>query len=82
MRGQLLSDRNGRRLRFSEESIHNEAQTEARLAGVRRSVKRGSPYGKPRWQQQTARAMGLEASLRPLGRPKKRKQVATRELEG
>jgi putative transposase len=60
----------------------NEAQTEAELAGVRRSVKRASPYGTPQWQQQTARTMGLEATLRPLGRPKKKKQVATQEQQG
>lgn len=59
----------------------NEAQTEAELAELRRSVKRGSPYGTPTWQQQTARIMSLEATLRPLGRPKKKKQVATQELE-
>jgi putative transposase len=60
----------------------NEAQTEAELAGVRRSVKRGSSYGTAPWQQQAARAMGLEATLRPLGRPKKKKQVATQEQQG
>lgn len=60
----------------------NEAQTEAELAGVRRSVKRGSPYGTPPWQQQTARTMGLEATLRPLGRPKMKKKIATQEQQG
>jgi putative transposase len=58
----------------------NEAQTESELAGVRRSVMRGSPYGAPPWQQQTARTLGLEATLRPLGRPKK--QIAIQEQEG
>jgi putative transposase len=53
----------------------NEAQTEAELARVRRSVKRASPFGTPQWQQQAAQTMGLEATLRPLGRPKKKKPL-------
>ncbi len=59
----------------------NEAQTEAELAGLRQCVKRGSPYGTTRWQQQTALTMGLEATLRPLGRPKKKEQIATLEQQ-
>ena len=59
----------------------NEAQTEAELAGIRRSVERGSPYDTPPWRQQTARTMGLEATLRPLGRPKKKKEVAPQEQQ-
>ncbi len=49
----------------------DKAPTEAELAGVRWFVKPGSSHGAPTWQQETARTMNLEATLRPLGRPKK-----------
>ena len=49
----------------------NEAQTNAELAALRRSVVRGSPYGSLGWQQRIARRLGLEATLRSPGRPKK-----------
>ncbi|MFN4258954.1 MAG: transposase [Gemmataceae bacterium] len=60
-------------------ALVNAAQTEAELARVRQSVKRGSPYGTLSWQQQTARVMGLEATLRPLGRPRKDKLLAAQD---
>ena len=34
------------------------------------SVRRGRPYGSASWQSETASRLGLESSLRPLGRPK------------
>jgi len=49
----------------------NEPQTEAELGAVRRAVVRGSPFGGPGWQQNTARRLGLLATLRAPGRPKK-----------
>jgi putative transposase len=49
----------------------NEPVSEAELAAVRTSVNRGRPYGDGVWAEQTAQALGLEASLRPRGRPKK-----------
>jgi putative transposase len=48
----------------------NEPQTEAELAALRRSVLRGAPYGGDSWQRATADRLGLQASLRPRGRPK------------
>ncbi len=48
-----------------------QAETEAELAALRRSVDRGTPYGDERWQLRTAKRMGLESSLRPVGRPAK-----------
>jgi putative transposase len=38
---------------------------------IRRSIIRNSPFGDVEWAKRTARQVGLEASLRPLGRPKK-----------
>jgi putative transposase len=48
------------------------ALTAAELAPLRRSVQRGSPYGTDAWARGTAKDFGLEASLRPRGRPPKR----------
>ena len=50
----------------------NHAQTEAEVAAVRKSIERGAPYGSATWQRLTARRLGLESSLRPRGRPRKR----------
>jgi putative transposase len=49
----------------------NEAQTEAELTALRRSVGRGRPYGDEVWQAKTAAMLGLESAFRPQGRPKK-----------
>ena len=48
----------------------NGIETEAELAAVRTSVRRGSPFGSSSWQRQTATSLGLETTLRPLGRPR------------
>lgn len=50
----------------------NEPQTLAELAAVRESVLRGSPFGSATWKEATAKRLGLESSLRPRGRPRKR----------
>jgi putative transposase len=49
----------------------NEARTEAERDAVRACIARGRPFGGEAWQARTARRLGLEASLVPLGRPKK-----------
>ena len=49
----------------------NEPQTEAELSALRRSVKRGCPFGDDRWTEQTIEQFGLETTIRPRGRPKK-----------
>jgi len=41
------------------------------LERLRRSVDRGTPFGTEMWSQETAVRLGLEASLRPRGRPRK-----------
>ena len=43
------------------------------LASIRKSVVRGSPLGNAEWQATTAKLLGLESTLRPRGRPKKKK---------
>ncbi len=48
----------------------NKPQSPAELAALRQSVNRGTPFGRPRWQQRVARRLGLESSLRPQGRPR------------
>jgi putative transposase len=51
--------------------VVNQPQTEAELQAVRRAVARGCPFGAPGWQEQTARRLGLEFTLRRRGRPRK-----------
>ena len=48
----------------------NEAETAVELENVRGSVQRGRPFGRPRWQVQIAKRLGLESTLRARGRPK------------
>ena len=47
----------------------NEAMTEVEVQQIRLSVNRGAPFGSAAWTTRTASLMGLDASLRPLGRP-------------
>jgi putative transposase len=53
----------------------NEPQTEAELAALRNAVARGCPFGDDGWVGRTAEALGLQSSLRPRGRPRKRELV-------
>ena len=49
----------------------NNPQTEAELEAIRRSVKRGTPYGNAKWLTQSAARLQLEHTLRSRGRPTK-----------
>ncbi len=49
----------------------NEPQTDAELAAIRRSIERGRPFGSAEWTEQIVRRLGLEATQRPRGRPRK-----------
>ena len=49
----------------------NNPQTEAELEAIRRSVKRGTPYGNAKWLTQSAARLQLEHTLRSRGRPRK-----------
>jgi len=52
--------------------VVNEAQTEAELEALRRSVTRGRPYGSEDWVQGVVQRLGLQSTIRPRGRPRKR----------
>ncbi len=51
----------------------NQPHTDAELERLRDSIRRGRPFGDERWTAEAALALGLEASLRPRGRPRKGK---------
>jgi putative transposase len=48
----------------------NNAESEAELAALRRSVSRGCPFGDEAWSNKTVKQLGLETTIRPRGRPK------------
>jgi putative transposase len=50
-------------------------ETEGELAALRRSVVRGAPFGDETWEGTTAVQLGLQATLRPVGRPPKRRST-------
>ena len=56
------------------------SQSDAELEELRRSVKRNCPFGSPAWQQRIAPELGLEATLRPQGRPRKSSESRTEPL--
>jgi putative transposase len=52
----------------------NTPQTEAEVEALRECTRRRrGPYGDLAWTEQAAHQLGLEASLRPRGRPRKSK---------
>ncbi|HEU4589595.1 MAG TPA: transposase [Steroidobacteraceae bacterium] len=53
----------------------NEPQTSAELEEIRTCVNRQRPFGEPRWVEDQARALGIEQSLKPFGRPRKSRSV-------
>jgi putative transposase len=57
----------------------DQPETEAELTALRRSVARGMPFGAEVWQRQTAKRLGLEASLRPVGRPRKSDKTSKKQ---
>lgn len=48
----------------------NGAETEAELKSLRQFVARGTPFGDADWKNSTAAQLGIEASMRPQGRPR------------
>jgi len=52
----------------------NRAETEEELDALRRCVARGQPFGERTWLRRTLVRLGLESSVRPRGRPRKKKQ--------
>lgn len=53
-----------------------EAERAAELEAIRTCARRGAPLGDETWARRTAEALGLLATLRPRGRPKKHRVVA------
>jgi putative transposase len=49
----------------------NRIQRESDAERIRACVRKGTPFGSTRWVKQSAVRLGLEATLRPRGRPKK-----------
>jgi putative transposase len=49
----------------------NAPQSETEVKRLRKCIERGRPFGAMSWTKQTAGDLGLEASLRPRGRPRK-----------
>jgi putative transposase len=50
----------------------NDVQSAAELEALRRCVRRGCPFGAEAWVAEAVAKLGLEATVRPRGRPKKR----------
>jgi REP-associated tyrosine transposase len=48
----------------------NRPQTASELEALRVSVRRGRPFGEDGWVQRMAKRFGMEATLRPRGRPR------------
>ena len=57
----------------------NQPQTDAEEAAIRMSIARGQPYGGATWMAKVTRQLGLEHTLRPRGRPRKKTSSATSE---
>ena len=53
----------------------NEKLEEKAIESLRRSVNRQSPFGDQRWVERMAKRLGLESTLRPIGRPRKAGKV-------
>ncbi len=52
-------------------TLLNKPMSEKEVERVKTSIKRNRPFGSEQWQKQTAARLGLTASLRKEGRPKK-----------
>lgn len=52
----------------------DEPLTQKELESIRKSVIRQCPYGEPEWQLKMCKMLGLESSLNPRGRPKKKNE--------
>jgi putative transposase len=50
----------------------NGAETAEEAERIGRSVTRSRPFGSPTWQVRTARRLGLESTINPRGRPKRK----------
>jgi putative transposase len=60
----------------------NQPLTEKELESVRYSVNRQAPFGSEKWKKRISKELGLERTLRPRGRPKKKKNVNQKNKKG
>jgi len=60
----------------------NEPQTAEELKALRRSVNRGCPFGDDSWRDEMVRTLGLEATMRERGRPRRRQMVEEARMQG
>ncbi|HIE06335.1 MAG TPA: transposase [bacterium (Candidatus Stahlbacteria)] len=51
----------------------NQPLTEQELDDIHQSIMRNRPFGSEEWQLQMCRSLGLESTLRPRGRPRRRR---------
>ena len=63
--------RSASRARAAPRGLVGARQTEAEVERLRESLRRGRPFGDLGWLAKAAHQLGLEASLRPRGRPRK-----------
>jgi putative transposase len=52
-------------------SLVNRVQSESELESLRRSIARGTPFGSESWKKIAVKRLGLQATIRPRGRPPK-----------
>ena len=50
----------------------NSPQSPRELEAMRECLRRGRPFGNDDWVHRTVKALGMQSTLRPRGRPKKR----------
>jgi hypothetical protein len=55
----------------------NAPLTKKELDRVRASIERGRPYGGDEWVRETVKDLGMEQTVRPVGRPRKTSPSAT-----
>jgi putative transposase len=71
MRSRILIDAIPLELPKDWEDYVNEPVTAKELERIRQSVIRQAPYGNESWGVQLSKDLGLESTIRPLGRPRK-----------
>ena len=57
----------------------NRPQNPKELSAIRCCRERGIPFGDEEWVRSTAITLGLESTLRPVGRPKKKREPEEKE---
>jgi putative transposase len=57
----------------------DQPQTDAEVEALRKSVEKGRPFGQSAWRERMIEDLGLQASVRQPGRPKKRAAANAQE---